>query len=314
MRHQGPEEGTVKRVLCAIDLSDQSLQLLKIAAAIEPGSAASLVVLHVVPTFDAVEMHRGGWFDPVSVVYAPPREEVLARVQQVVAAAGLANEHVSCRVKEGETAKTILEQAEALSADAIVLGTHEADDGARPRLGQVAERVLRHSRCDVLTVPPRRSSPARADVISTILCAVDFSPEALHAVTVASALADRVHAGVMLVHVIEWLADIGLADEVDFHAADFRARLVYNAQQRLDALVAGEASMGHAVRTRVAIGRPHRELLRIAEEEHVSLIVVGKQADRDMSLPFAGSTVEEVVRSAPCPVLTIHPARPDSCS
>lgn len=86
----------MKRVLCAIDLSDESVDLVKRAAAIEPLFGSSLTVLHVVPTFDALETHRGGWFDPVTVVYAPPREEVLAKIREVVATAGLRPELVSC--------------------------------------------------------------------------------------------------------------------------------------------------------------------------------------------------------------------------
>lgn len=291
------------RVLCAIDLSDQSVQLVRCAAAIEPPAGGSLTVLHVVPTFDAVETHSGGWFDPVKVVYAPPREEVLACVQQVVAAAGLATEHVRCVVEAGEPAKTIIGQAQGVRADVIALGTREADGFDRPRLGPVAEDVLRHSECDVLTVPPRTPSGARPGD-SVIVCGVDSSAHARHAVRKTFELADTLHAGVVLVHVVEWLAELEPSDDVDFNIADIRARLVYNAQRRLDVLVDDEAPAAGRVRTRVVIGRPHRELLRIADEEHASLIVVGKHAD-GVPLSFGGSTVEHIVRSAPCPVLTI---------
>jgi len=49
----------VKRVLCAVDLSDLSVGLLECAAAIEQWHGGSLTILHVVPTFDAVERHPG---------------------------------------------------------------------------------------------------------------------------------------------------------------------------------------------------------------------------------------------------------------
>ena len=61
----------MKRVLCAIDLSDVSIELLRYANAIVQRDGGCLTVLHVVPTFDTMEVHAGGWFDPVAV--APER-------------------------------------------------------------------------------------------------------------------------------------------------------------------------------------------------------------------------------------------------
>jgi nucleotide-binding universal stress UspA family protein len=110
----------------------------------------------------------------------------------------------------------------------------------------------------------------------------------------------------VLVHAIEWLAEVEPPDEVDFNVSDFRTRLVYNAQRRLDALVTDEAALGRVVRTKVAIGRPHRELLSVAAEEHADLVVVGNHGRGGAALPFLGSTVEQIVRAASCPVLTIR--------
>jgi nucleotide-binding universal stress UspA family protein len=248
----------------------------------------------------------------VTVVYAPPREEVLARLRQVVVAAGLPAEQVNCRVEEGEAAETIIERAQALGADVIALGTHEVDHEDQPRLGPVADSVLRRSRCDVLTVAPRVSTAARHVPGSAIVCGVDFSPHARHALEAAVEFADRVEARVLLVHVIEWATDAHLPADVDLNVSDVRARLVYNAQQRLDALVAAQPFVAGAIRTRVVFGRPHRELLGIAGQEHASLMVLGKHAGRGLSLPFVGSTVELIVRSATCPVLTIHPSEKDA--
>ena len=47
----------MKRVLCAVDLSDLSVDLLECAAAIGRWYGRCLTILHVVPTFDAVERH-----------------------------------------------------------------------------------------------------------------------------------------------------------------------------------------------------------------------------------------------------------------
>jgi nucleotide-binding universal stress UspA family protein len=295
----------VKRVLCAVDLSDLSVELLECAAAIVQWYGGCLTILHVVPTFDAVERHPGEWFDPVTVVYSMRRDEVIEHMRQAAAAAGIPDDRVRYEAESGEPGMTIVARALAFRADTIVLGTR-ARRGLDRLLGSVTDSVLRHAPCDVLTVPPRLSS-ARGNVrASRIVCGIDFSTRSLHALRATFGLADRIDARVELVHAIEWLAEVEPPDDVDFNVSDFRTRLVYNAQRRLDALVTDEAPLGRAVRTKVAIGRSHRELLGVAAEEHADLIVLGNHGRGGATLPFLGSTVEQIVRAASCPVLTIR--------
>jgi len=293
----------VKRVLCAIDLSDASVALLAHAAAIVRSSGGSLAVLHVVPTFDAVETHPGEWFDPVRIVYPLRREEVMERVRQAVLAAGIGDDEVRCEAEAGEPAAVIVARALALRADTIVLGTH-ARHGVERLLGSTAEAVLRRAPCDVLTVPPPY---ARPEILRpTIVCGVDFSAGSRDLLRAAFGVAERGDARVVLVHVVEWLVEVETPDQVDFNVSDFRTRLVYNAQHQLDALIGDESPADRVVRTKVAIGRPYRELLRVAAEEHADLIVVGNRGGGDAALPMLGSTGEQIVRAAPCSVLTIQ--------
>ena len=295
----------MKRVLCAVDLSDLSVELVECAAAIEQWYGGCLTILHVVPTFDAVERHPGKWFDPVTVVYSMRRDDVIEPMRQAAAAAGIPDDRVRYEAESGEPGMMIVARALALRADTIVLGTR-ARRGLDRLLGSVTDSVLRHAPCDVLTVPPSPSSASGNVRASRIVCGIDFSTQSLHALRATFGLADRIDARVELVHAIEWLAEVEPPDDVDFDVSDFRARLVYNAQRRLDALVTDEAPLDRAVRTKVAIGRSHRELLPVATEDHADLIVVGNQGRGGATLPFLGSTVEQIVRAAPCPVLTIR--------
>lgn len=113
-------------------------------------------------------------------------------------------------------------------------------------------------------------------------------------------------ARLVLVHAVEWLAEVEPPDQVDFDVSDFRTRLVCNGQRRLHALIADESPLDRSIVTKVAIGRSHRELLAIAAEARADLIVVGSDGRGGTLLPLLGSTVEQIVRAAPCPVLTIR--------
>ena len=52
-------------------------------------------------------------------------------------------------------------------------------------------------------------------------------------------------------------------------------------------------------------GKPHQEILRVARDENVHLIVMGVHGRNPIDLMFFGSTTNHVVRTAICPVLTL---------
>lgn len=59
---------------------------------------------------------------------------------------------VETEIREGDPAETILAYADEIGADAIVAGTHGRSGVKRRLLGSVAERVVRHAACPVMTV------------------------------------------------------------------------------------------------------------------------------------------------------------------
>jgi len=252
-------------------------------------------VLHVVPTLDAREMRTDECVDPI-----------VEQLRLAVNAAGMTGYRVRYEVVSGDPATAIVARAFAIHADTIVLGRNARNRVEPLLIGPVTDAVVRCAPCDVLTVPQGGSWPRENGRGSTVLCGVDFSTSSADALRATLGLADRMAARVVLVHAVEWIAEVAPPDGVDFDVADFRARLVCNAQRRLDALVADESALDRAVRTRIVVGRSHRELLRAAGEEHADLIVVGHSGRGDAALSSLGSTADRVVRAAACPVLTIQ--------
>ena len=303
----------LQRILGAIDLSDLSVAPLKSAATIQRWFGSFVTVLHVVPTFDALQVHTGEWFDPVDVVYSRPHDEVVEKIREMAVKAGVPEDHARFLAVAGHPAAAILEQATATRAELIILGTNGLRGVDRLLLGSTADTVLRRATCDVLSVPPRaKRDPAD---MSTIVCGVDFSQESVYAVRAAFGLADRVAARIVLVHAVEWLPEEQPSDAIDFNVSDFRARLVHDAQQCLSALVADESPLTRAVRVKALSGRAYREILRVAADEHADLIVVGHRGRSRGPAPLLGSTVDGIVRGAACPVLTIRAPheRVDEC-
>jgi nucleotide-binding universal stress UspA family protein len=60
------------------------------------------------------------------------------------------------------------------------------------------------------------------------------------------------------------------------------------------------------VHVKVAVGKPAEEILRVAQEERVDLIVMGTHGRTGLRHLLLGSVAEEVTRHAPCPVFTVR--------
>lgn len=297
---------TFSRILYATDLSPESLPAFHHAAAIARWYEAPLTVLHVVPGFDPLPAPAewvGGTMPPPRIPTPDEVREVMAAQLPLEQMAGLPCETVA---RAGDPARVIVDEAVARHADLVVVGTHGRSGVARFLLGSVAERVVHLAPCPVLTVP---SGAAHAPAsFRRILCPVDFSPASEQAVGFALDLARQAEGGVTLLTVVEWLAEDDPSGTAGPDLAGLRATLAQDAKARLEALVADEPRTGCTIDEMVGTGRAHREVLRVAAERKADLVVMGAQGRGGAGLALFGSTTQQVLRGATCPVLVVRPA------
>jgi nucleotide-binding universal stress UspA family protein len=147
-----------------------------------------------------------------------------------------------------------------------------------------------------------------SETITTILVPVDFSPHADRALKYAAMLAQRLSAGLELVHVVEnpfitgaWSAEAYLPN-----AGELLEGLIANAEQRLATLGQPAAALGVAAKTAVLSGRPAQAIVEHAKAGGFDLIVMGTHGRTGLSHVMMGSVAEGVIRNAPCPVFTVH--------
>jgi nucleotide-binding universal stress UspA family protein len=298
---------TFEQVLCPVDLSDASTRPLAYAAGVSRWYDARLMVLHIVPTFDPIPLHEGALEAPVRIVYPLSREEVVGELRRVVQESGVEPAGVELIAEAGEdAARAVVDQAVARRADLLVMGTHGRSGFDRLLLGSVTEEVLHRAPCPVLTVPPHAPGARPADVAFThILCALDFSPGSLQALGFAVELAKQGGGNLTILHVIEWLAEHEPRTYAHFNVPEYRRYLMEDAHERLRAL-AEEARARSTVEDLVSTGRAHREILAAAADRKADLIVMGAQGHGGLGLALFGSTTQQVVRAAECPVLTVR--------
>lgn len=294
-----------KRILCPVDFSDSSIRALAHAEALARWYEAQLTVLHVVPTFEPIQV-QAELGVPVQIVNPMPREEVVRQMRPFLERAGVSSE-AQLIAEAGDPRTTIVDQALTTRADLIVIGTHGRRGFTRLLLGSVAETVLHAAPCPVMTVSPHTEAAA-SDVVTfkRILCPIDFSPSALLALGFALDLARQAGGLVTLLHVVEWLAEEEPRTSAHFNVPEVRGYMVDDARQRLRSLVAEESRVWCEIDDVIVSGRAHREILRAAEARAADLIVMGSQGRGGVGLALFGSTTQQVVRSAACPVLTVR--------
>lgn len=299
---------SISRVLCPIDFSEPAAHAFDQASAIAGWYGASLTALYVyTPLFMPVPGLPGPSDRVPECELHRAREQAVSFVRARPGPVG-----ADIVVDVGQPARCILDRASSLPASLIVMGTHGASGFERFALGSVTEKVLRKAACPVLTVPPRARTTSRFP-FTRILCAVDFAEWSSAAVDTASSLAKETGASLELLSVVEWPWDEPppprFADLPPDQAAsllEFRRYLTSSASDRLESLIPDDMRQRGVVTTRVSHGKAYPAILRVAEEQKVDLIVMGVHGRNPIDLAMFGSTTNQVVRRATCPVLTLR--------
>jgi nucleotide-binding universal stress UspA family protein len=140
--------------------------------------------------------------------------------------------------------------------------------------------------------------------IRTILLPTDFSDPSGLAFRLACALARDFGARLVLLHVVEFPANV-YPEATRHDDPALRHPALWDKVRQLR-LPSPEVRVEH----RLADGDAAAEVLRAAAETHSDLIVMGTHGRTGLKHLLMGSVAEQVVRKAPCPVLTVKAPSP----
>jgi len=143
---------SLRHILVPVDLSGTSERALLYAAELSEKLGARLTVLYVVPEPAPA---LPDMMMPVPVATADTDDLTAAgreAVAELVAKNNLGRLNPTSEVRVGDAGEEIVAAADDLKADLLVVGTHGRSGLKHLLLGSVAERVVRHASCPVLTV------------------------------------------------------------------------------------------------------------------------------------------------------------------
>jgi nucleotide-binding universal stress UspA family protein len=298
----------IAKILCPVDFSDNSQLALDYALSLAAQHSAKVSVMHVLPKVLADPDVYPYLSDPV-LPSGETRDRAFEQLGTFVHRALQRNVAVDVVLEDGDIVDEVVNKADKLPADLVVIGTHGRRGLARLLMGSVTERVLRHARRPVLSVSPNAAAPPTDRVpFEKVLCPIDFSPSSLEAFEYALSLAGN-EGTVTLLHVVEFYVDAAVGEAVAFDLDSVRERHQEQAVEKLEATVPRDARDRTKLETAtLESGAAYKEILRIAEREASDAIVMGVMGRSASDLFFFGSTTNQVVRAAGCPVLTVRAA------
>ena len=144
---------TIKKILCAVDLSDHSPMVADYATLLAKALGAEITVLYAAPS---LSQYVGFHVPPSSIEnFVGEIVEGAERGMAAFVAEHFEGVKASGKVVTGYAAEEILHYATAINADLIVIGTHGRKGIDRLLFGSVAQKVAKTAVQPVLTIKPK---------------------------------------------------------------------------------------------------------------------------------------------------------------
>jgi nucleotide-binding universal stress UspA family protein len=279
---------TLQKILVPTDLSDFSRGAAAWAAMFHRRLGSRITLLHAAEPHYPVDILDGA--AGYGLLDIAEFRELRSQEIRTFAADAFPDcaDAVETIVVEAAAAKAIVDTADRIEADVILMGTHGRRGWRRALLGSVTENVVRATQRPLMSVPATFLTP-RGPEITTILCPVNFTSIATSALEDAVSLAGAFGAELLIVHVSDSADDAPL--------------------QLLEDSLTGWVDPTVRQRCRysqvVAYGDAAEQVLDIAQQASVDLIVIGAQHKRFSDTTVLGTTSERIVRFAAQPVWTV---------
>ena len=240
-------------------------------------------------------------------------QQLRAGVKELLADHLLDGLEVDPVIIEGEPAPEIARAVRDFHIDLVTIVTHGRKGLSRALWGSTAEEIIAEAPCPVLTIrPPQRDfveyRGSHTEIhLNRILLATNFRPSSLVASQVAAEFAGRFNSELHVIYVIGDYLD-QMAEMFPESAGPKLSQLREYVAERMKTF---EREAGTRAITHIREGRPYEEIVRLATEKDVDLIVIGTSAHSSIlgGAPVLGPDIERVVRNAPCPVLCVPSGR-----
>ena len=292
----------LRNILFATDFSSSAKRALRYAIALAKRENGTLHFLHV------IEGERNSVPGAYETAALPDVEErVRAELARLAEQAGSLGIQTTCQVRQGKPWREIVDEAAQAGVDLVLIASHGSGGFEHVVFGGTCEKVVRVSTVPVLTIKDSGHEfvdPDGTEIrLGRVLCPYDFSKFSTLALPIAAALCRSFDATLVLAHVMYPYFEFP-----NFSGESVAPSLTQPTHPAREALTRiAEDLEGVRTEIQVFVGVPHRELRHFAEETGVDLVVMATHGHTGIAHMLLGSVAEKILRTAPCPVMSIRP-------
>ncbi len=201
---------------------------------------------------------------------------------------------VSTEARVGRIADEIQDIIQQTQPVALILGKHGHGYHAMPVVGNTPVKLIQGCPCPALVVHNEPDQPYRR-----VLIPIDFSDASKDQLAQAVALIPDA-AEITAIHVCQEPAFIhGIAPEM---LDKFKEHLLITANEQMDQFLQ-EVGKGRTIKRHIAVGDPHQDIMKYANEQNIDLLVLGKKRRNRLQEYIIGSMVHTGLNEAACDVL-----------
>lgn len=283
-----------KNILLATDFSPASERALEFAASLARRYGSTIYLTHII-TLDGYPLMAPEF---AASSLQKMHAEAEQGFREILKSGLLIELPYQALIQEGNLWPSIEKLIEKYDIDLLVVGTHGAGAVRKVVFGSGAEEIFRKARVPVLTVGPSATKEPLYELeFKNILFATDFGKSAEREAQYALSLAQEHCSRLRFAHVFphpEAYGESVLALEKQSSMAQLRE------------LVPAETELHCKLDFQVPVGEPVEQILRIAKEAKVDLIVMGAKARKSLAGNVPHTKAYRVVCGAQCPVLTVR--------
>jgi nucleotide-binding universal stress UspA family protein len=288
-----PTKIQLDRIVVATNLSDHSAIAIRYAESLAKRFSSWVTFAHVVDLSAGTLTDAEAFELPVEA----QRRVQNGKLEALLSTMALAGIRTTGQTIEGRTpAASIVMLAEDLKADLILMGTHGLQGLNKAIRGSVAEGVIHHSTCPVMTIGPRVKMRSLDEIsLDTVVLATDLSSDATQKTSTALTLIDENVGKIYLCHILKR----GGKDICETLAIQFRV------EEELGKLIPQSAYEWCNSRCVVEQGNAAEHILKLAHRVNADVIVLGAKRSASWFARLGNGVVEDILSESECPVLTV---------
>jgi len=294
-----------KKILFPISFEEFSMEVLKSVSCLQAGGLEEVVLLHVIHTESLyTDLDWGVVFNTDLI-----EREARKRLEDYAEFLESQNIRSKIRITKGRRAPEIMKVAADEEVSLIVAGRQKRGILGELFVGSITHQIIRKSAVPVLIAKYHTVKEIEGevrefvctDMFRKILYPTDWSACAERAGEYLRPLRQVGAAEVLAVHVIgDWFT------EAEYVTDTVRSELQVESEDKLKILEKELNESGFRVRTMLLEGgRTYQEIVELASEEDVSLIVMGSHGRGFVSETLWGSVSQRVAEHSEKPVLIV---------